>query len=375
MTRETELPPLRPDTRSGDFDAFFLAGYDGLVRALGAAYGDREQAADAVQEAYLRAFTRWWRVRRLDNPTAWVRRVAVNLLNDQHRRHGRRERVLDRLRAITPTEQAPPEPPHSPLVAAMRELPQQQRTAAALFYLEDASVAEVAQAMGLSQGAVKYHLNQARESLRQLLPAEQLLMNDDDRLRDALRGSFPHANDAPRALSARRPAMARARARRRRNAAAASAFALVAVVGAASALSGGERKTALETANSPQSTTVSATSSTNNSSTTGAVNSASVSTSAAASASSVSTANIVGDFEHRVLLVHHDHRFVGKFVERSHLDGRHLNENRFVNDKCVELHVELVDHPSSSAHPVGHDRGGQRHGVTGRRGNSTNQRH
>jgi RNA polymerase sigma-70 factor (ECF subfamily) len=41
-------------------------------------------------------------------------------------------------------------------------LPQQQRLAIALFYLEDASVAEVAHAMSISEGAVKYHLNQGR---------------------------------------------------------------------------------------------------------------------------------------------------------------------------------------------------------------------
>ena len=79
MNHETQLPPLEFDAPNDDFDAFFLARYDSLTRSLAAAFGDREVAAEAVQEAFVRAYTRWRRVRRLDNPTAWVRRVAINL--------------------------------------------------------------------------------------------------------------------------------------------------------------------------------------------------------------------------------------------------------------------------------------------------------
>jgi RNA polymerase sigma-70 factor (ECF subfamily) len=171
VNHEAQLPPLELDAPNDDFDAFFLARYDNLTRSLAAAFGDRELAAEAVQEAFVRAYTRWRRVRRLDNPTAWVRRVAVNLLRDQHRRRGRRDRAVERLVAMTPTYAVDID--HMAEVGGvlmhLRLLPPQQRLAIALFYLEDASIAEVAHAMSISEGAVKYHLNQGRTALRRAL--------------------------------------------------------------------------------------------------------------------------------------------------------------------------------------------------------------
>ena len=171
MNHETQLPPLEFDAPNDDFDAFFLSTYDRLTRSLAAAFGDRELASEAVQEAFVRAYTRWRRVRRLDNPAAWVRRVAINLLRDQHRRRGRRDRAIERLAAMTPTHTVDPDRTtgEGGVLGHLESLPQQQRLAVALFYLEDASVADVAHAMSISQGAVKYHLNQGRNSLRKAM--------------------------------------------------------------------------------------------------------------------------------------------------------------------------------------------------------------
>ena len=51
----------------------------------------------------------------------------------------------------------------------LAQLPNQQRLALALFYVDELSVAEVARAMRLSEGAVKFHLHQGRARLRQVL--------------------------------------------------------------------------------------------------------------------------------------------------------------------------------------------------------------
>ena len=48
---------------------------------------------------------------------------------------------------------------------ALRALPDRQRVAVALHYLADLSVADVAAAMGISEGAVKTHLHRARSQL------------------------------------------------------------------------------------------------------------------------------------------------------------------------------------------------------------------
>jgi RNA polymerase sigma-70 factor (ECF subfamily) len=153
------------------FDDVFLSSYSRLVRTLTVICGDAEVAADCVADGFERAFVRWRRVGRLDDPVGWVRRVAVNRARDVHRRHTRGRRATERL-ALTATEAAVLDPSNRPderLMAALAALPTQQRIATVLHYLEDLSVVDVAAAMGLSEGAVKYHLHQGRERLRSSL--------------------------------------------------------------------------------------------------------------------------------------------------------------------------------------------------------------
>jgi RNA polymerase sigma-70 factor (ECF subfamily) len=54
----------------------------------------------------------------------------------------------------------------SNLVAGLRGLPYKQRLCAVLFYVDGLSAAEVARAVGISQGSVSQHLNRARAALR-----------------------------------------------------------------------------------------------------------------------------------------------------------------------------------------------------------------
>jgi RNA polymerase sigma-70 factor, ECF subfamily len=154
---------------AGDFDAFFRRHYAPLVRALTAACGSREEAADAVQEAFVRAHQRWVRISGYDDPAAWVRRVAINLTRDVFRRAERGRRASIRL--VREREPEPPPEPSSGVVEAIASLPRQQRVAMALYYVHELSVRDVAAAMQLSEGAVKFHLHQGRRHLRQQLEA------------------------------------------------------------------------------------------------------------------------------------------------------------------------------------------------------------
>jgi RNA polymerase sigma-70 factor, ECF subfamily len=150
-----------------DFDEIFRVHYDRMVRALSVACGDREVAADAVQDAFTRAYARWNRIGRYEDPVGWVRHVALNRLRDHFRRTARGRRAFERLagRADATAVVAAPDTP-SDLLSTLAALPQQQRVALSLFYVEQLSVLEVAHAMGLSEGAVKYHLHAGREHLR-----------------------------------------------------------------------------------------------------------------------------------------------------------------------------------------------------------------
>jgi RNA polymerase sigma-70 factor, ECF subfamily len=174
MTGEQATQHGRPPSRHGRaFDDLFLAHYERLVRSLTLICGDREVAADCVADAFERAFVRWRRVGRLEDPVGWVRRVAINRARDVHRRHRRRDRAVERLAGRRAGPDTAPEPTDAGLLAAVSDLPTQQRTVVALHYLEDLSVADVADAMDLSEGAVKYHLHQARARLRASVPADE----------------------------------------------------------------------------------------------------------------------------------------------------------------------------------------------------------
>ena len=57
-----------PGDHGHDFDSLFAAHYERLVRALTLVAGDPESAADAVQEAFVKAHLRWRRISRYDDP-------------------------------------------------------------------------------------------------------------------------------------------------------------------------------------------------------------------------------------------------------------------------------------------------------------------
>ena len=151
-----------------EFDALFDREYPRLVRALTLVSGDREAAADAVQDAFVQAHRHWRRVARYADPAGWVRRAALNRLANSRRGDARRARFVE----AAETRSGPSEGGHDTrageeldLVTAIRALPDGQRTVIALHYLADLSVAEVAAAMGISPGTVKSQLHDGRAAL------------------------------------------------------------------------------------------------------------------------------------------------------------------------------------------------------------------
>lgn len=158
--REEEGQFLRPVT----LEALFTQSYRSIVQSLALASGDLAAAEDATQEAFAQAWVRWSRISRYDNPGAWVRRVAINKLRNAHRSRLRGEAAVNRMAhefvSAEPSESGPD------LVAGLQRLPHKQRLCAVLYYVDGLSTAEVAEAMGISQGSVSQHLNRARTALR-----------------------------------------------------------------------------------------------------------------------------------------------------------------------------------------------------------------
>ena len=162
--------------RAGDAEAFGkLVEHHHLpiYRLATALLGSGADAEDAAQETFIRACES---LRRYDprRPFApWLRGIAVKVCQQHQRsraRQARRQAPLSEA-GMEPAAGADTEP--SPMAQAALEalatLEDSYRLPLTLFYLEQASVGEVAEALGLSAGAVRVRLHRGREKLRQLL--------------------------------------------------------------------------------------------------------------------------------------------------------------------------------------------------------------
>jgi RNA polymerase sigma factor (sigma-70 family) len=154
------------------YDAFVRGHYARLVRSLTLVVLDRELAADAAQEAFLQLYLHWHQVQHQD-PVAWVYRVGNNRCKDHYRYLARTAKLFKRLVDASAVGREGVEwESRSEALAILGCLPRRQRTAAALFYEADLSVADIAAVMNISEGAVKSHLSRARETLRKTLEAK-----------------------------------------------------------------------------------------------------------------------------------------------------------------------------------------------------------
>lgn len=157
---------------SPEFDEFYTATYARVVTQVYAMVGNRDEAEECVQEAYVRA---WSHRRKLSadlHPEAWVRTTAYRLAVSRWRRVARGRRpsggLSDRALAA-PLIAAAPSETHVALIAALRSLPEAQRRAIVLHHLADLPVADVARETGVPEGTVKARLSRGRAALATLL--------------------------------------------------------------------------------------------------------------------------------------------------------------------------------------------------------------
>ncbi|HEV2378097.1 MAG TPA: SigE family RNA polymerase sigma factor [Streptosporangiaceae bacterium] len=154
-----------------EFEDFVRARSAALLRTAYALVGDHGHAEDMLQTALVRTARRWAAAR--DAPEAYVRQVLVNLCRDRVRWLRRRPResvlaetawlpgVVDGLAEQVGQQQS--------LIQALMALPSRQRHVVVLRFLEDLSVAETADLLGISDGTVKSYTARALASLRVIL--------------------------------------------------------------------------------------------------------------------------------------------------------------------------------------------------------------
>lgn len=120
---------------------------------------DQRRADDLVQTTMEKMWLAWPRLGDVEDHYAYARRVLVNAFHAEHRRGWwRRERVVEvgHLDLFEPAhDDVGPRIAQLDLMDGLRHLPERQRMAVVLRYLEDLPVLEVADLMGCSEGNVK----------------------------------------------------------------------------------------------------------------------------------------------------------------------------------------------------------------------------
>ena len=154
------------------FDAFYRDQYRAVLALAWSLTGRRDLGEELVQDAMLTVHRRWSRVRTYEQPGSFARRVLLNDATSAARRRAAEGRALDRL--------APPAQvtedislPDPEFWSALRSLPERQAQAVALHYLEDRSVAEIADILGIAANTVKVHLHRGRLALATSLRPEE----------------------------------------------------------------------------------------------------------------------------------------------------------------------------------------------------------
>jgi RNA polymerase sigma-70 factor (sigma-E family) len=164
-----------------DFASFYAAARPTLLRTTYAVTGDRQLAEDAVQVAFAKAYAAWARVTRADDPTAYVRRIAINAaLGHRRRASFRRETSVDRPPDLPVVDPGMDALERDEVWRAVRALPPRQRAVVVLRYYEDLSEQQIAEVLGCSRGTVKSQASNALATLRHRYGAAADLVREGD---------------------------------------------------------------------------------------------------------------------------------------------------------------------------------------------------
>lgn len=149
-----------------DFDAFVESSQADLQRAGWVLTGDWSSAEDLTQEALLRAWRRWDRLRGMSKRHAYVRKVLVTTYLSRQRRLWRNELAHGELVDVASHESTDNIDNWLYVTGLVRSLPPRQRTVLVLRYMFDYTEPEVARLMGTSLGTVKSQHAKAVRTLR-----------------------------------------------------------------------------------------------------------------------------------------------------------------------------------------------------------------
>jgi RNA polymerase sigma factor (sigma-70 family) len=167
-----QSPPGRGPTVSESlrFEDFFEREAGTLFRRLCVVTGDRGEAEEIMQDAFLALWERWQRVAAMEDPTGYLYRTSMNLF----RRRTRRASLAIRRRLARAPDPVPfaEIDERQDVVAALRELTPRQRAAVMLIDVLDYSSEDAGKALGVTAGTVRGLASRGRETLRKRMSEE-----------------------------------------------------------------------------------------------------------------------------------------------------------------------------------------------------------
>ena len=164
--RDAEAP-----ARAELVDVLFRRHYTALLRLAVVMLGDRGAAEDAVQDAFVALHRRRRHLREPAAAEAYLRACVLNRCRSFVRRQvtqrAPRPLMVVREHAESPEDTTVGREAAESLVTAMRTLARRQREVLACRYVLELSVAETAQLLAISEGAVKSHTHRGLRALQQ----------------------------------------------------------------------------------------------------------------------------------------------------------------------------------------------------------------
>ena len=167
-------PPLAASATSAytdsPFEDFFEQEGPTLFRRLCLITGNRQEAEDVMQEAFLKIYERWDRTRTLEDPVGYLYRTAFNAFRKRSRRA-----ALAVRRTLRPAEyldEFAAAEARSVVAAALATLTPRQRAALVLTELLGFESAEAGEVLGVRPATVRALSFQAREAMRRTVGAE-----------------------------------------------------------------------------------------------------------------------------------------------------------------------------------------------------------
>jgi RNA polymerase sigma factor (sigma-70 family) len=161
--------PARP-SEPASFEDFFRAEHARLLRALYLVTGNRQEAEEVMQDAFVAVWERWDRVGAMDDPTGYLYRTALNRHRSALRRAARAARRV--LGATEGGDAFARADERDAVARALGTLPRRQRAAIVLTELLGYGSEEAGAILGVKGVTVRTLASQGRAAMRTRLEAD-----------------------------------------------------------------------------------------------------------------------------------------------------------------------------------------------------------